>query len=396
MRLLTNPIRGYAWGSRTAIATIQGRPAPSEHPEAELWLGAHPAAPSQLGGVPLGEAIDADPVGVLGPNVLARFGARLPYLLKLLAAAAPLSLQAHPDATQAAAGFAAQEAAGLARDDPARTYVDPYHKPELLVAVEGLSTLASETTHDFEALCGFRTPEASARELESLGVPALGPVISALRAGTTEDRLRGAVERLMSWPVEERSDLVAAVARGHRLAGQLAADYPADIGVVLALLLNHVVLRPGEAVWMPAGNLHGYLRGVGVEIMAASDNVLRGGLSPKHLDVGGLLQILRYEVLDDPVHHPVSVGPGLCTWPVPAAEFSLCRADLGEATDLGHPTLTLPAGGPRIVLCLRGRAALRTDSCTVQLGSGEAAFVPAADGAVQASGTATLFQARTP
>lgn len=385
MNVLTNPIRGYAWGSRTAIATIQGRPAPSEHPEAELWLGAHPAAPSRLGSVSLGEAIEADPLGLLGPDVLARFGVRLPYLLKLLAAAQPLSLQAHPDAAQAAAGFAVQEAAGLARDDPARTYVDPYHKPELLVAVE-----------TFEALCGFRAPDSSARELESLGVPALAPVTSALRTGSTEDRLRGAVERLTSWPAEQRADLVADVARAGGFAAQLASRYPADVGVVLALLLNHVRLRPGEAVWMPAGNLHMYLHGVGVEIMAASDNVVRGGLSPKHLDVAGLLEVLRYEVLDDPVLRPVNLGPGLCTWPVPVAEFSLCRADLAESADLGCRTLTLPAGGPRIVLCLRGRAGLRTDSCAVQLTAGEAAFVPAADGAVQASGTATLFQASTP
>jgi mannose-6-phosphate isomerase len=385
MKVLTNQILGYAWGSRTAIATIQGRPAPAEHPEAELWLGAHPAAPSRLGAVSLGEAIEADPLGLLGPDVLARFGVRLPYLLKLLAAAQPLSLQAHPDAAQAAAGFAAQEAAGLARDDPARTYVDPYHKPELLVAVE-----------TFEALCGFRAPETSARELESLDVPALAPVISALRAGPTEDRLRDAVERLASWPSGQRAQLVADVARASGLAAQLASRYPADIGVVLALLLNQVRLQPGEAVWMPAGNLHMYLHGLGVEIMAASDNVLRGGLSPKHVDVGGLLQILRYDVLDEPVLRPVDLGPGLCTWPVPAAEFGLCRADLVEAADLGCRTVTLPVGGPRIVLCLRGRAGLHTDSCTLQLTPGEAAFVAAADGAVRASGTATLFQAHTP
>ncbi|MGE5829524.1 MAG: mannose-6-phosphate isomerase, class I [Micromonosporaceae bacterium] len=385
MNRLSNPILKYAWGSRTAIATIQGRPAPSAHPEAELWLGAHPAAPSRLGPVSLGEAIEADPVGLLGADVLGRFGVRLPYLLKLLAAAEPLSLQAHPDADQAATGFAAEEAAGLARDDPVRSYVDPYHKPELLVAVD-----------NFEALCGFRAPEVSASRLESLDVPALAPVIAALRAGSTADRLRGAVEWLMSSPADQRPQLVAAVARAGGLPAELARRYPDDTGVVLALLLNHVRLQPGEAVWMPAGNLHAYLCGVGVEIMAASDNVLRGGLSPKHLDVPGLLQILRYDVLDDPVRRPVSLGPGLCTWPVPAVEFSLCRADLTEAAEQGYGHVGLPGGGPRIVLCLDGRAALRAESCAVELSAGEAAFVPATDGAVRASGTAILFQAHTP
>jgi len=389
VQVLTSAIRDYAWGSRTAIASIQGRSVPSDGPEAELWLGAHPAAPSALGSVSLVDAIAADPAGMLGPAVVDAFGTRLPYLLKLLAAAEPLSLQVHPDATQAAAGFAAQEAAGIPRDAPERTYSDPFHKPEVLVAVD-----------EFEALCGFRDPLVSAEAIASLDVPPLGRVVAALRSDA--EPLREAVRLLTSWPADGRAELVQAVAASTssmstedaRLAGDLAARYPGDVGVVLALLLNHVRLRPDEAVWMPAGNLHMYLRGVGVEIMAASDNVLRGGLTLKHVDVPAVRAVVRYEVLADPVVRPVAVAPGLVTWPVPVDEFSLHRAALDASTEL-----VLPGRGPRIVLCLRGTARLSTTGVPsgigsgIDIGAGQAVFVPASDGPVTAAGTALLFQA---
>jgi mannose-6-phosphate isomerase len=369
VRRLHNRIQTYAWGSRTAIAALQGRAVPSAEPEAELWLGAHPSAPSLVVDAepprPLPDLIAAEPAAMLGPAVVDRFGVRLPYLLKILAAEVPLSLQAHPDAEQARAGHAT---------DPT-TYVDAYHKPELLVAVE-----------PFEALCGFRHPNASAELLDRLGVPALAPVVAALRTGSVVDRLRAAVRLLMHWPAPERADLVAAVrAAGPALAARLADLYPDDIGVIVALLLNHVWLRPGDAVFMPAGNLHAYLGGVGVEIMAASDNVLRGGLTPKRVDPPELLRVLRYEVLADPVLRPEPVGPGLSTWSTPAAEFRLVRADLtADGT-------TLPGAGPRIVVCLGGKAGLAPGGVT--LAPGEAVFVPAAAPPVRASGPAVVFQA---
>jgi mannose-6-phosphate isomerase len=376
---LTGQIRGYAWGSRRAIAAIQGRPVPSAGPEAELWLGAHPGAPSALPGGSLPEALAADPPGLLGPGVVAEFGARLPYLFKLLAADAPLSIQAHPDASQAASAYAAGQP----------SYSDPYHKPELLVAVE-----------EFDALCGFRDPAESAALLESLDVAALKPVIEALRTGSVSERLRGAVSLLLSssaaslsaggsrsaaWLAADPADLVAAVAAADPFAARLAAHYPGDLGVIVALLLNRVRLGVDDAVWMPAGNLHAYLRGVGMEIMAASDNVLRGGLTPKPVDVPELLRVLRFEVLADPVVRPVPAGPGVLTWPAPVREFALHKA-----TVAGGP-VTLPAAGPRILFCLQG---------TVELGSltlraGQAAFVGAAEPPVTCAGAGVIFQADT-
>jgi mannose-6-phosphate isomerase len=421
MHPLRNTIRPYAWGSRTVIADLQGRPSPSEDPEAEMWIGAHPGGPSRLavrGSVDglergLDEVIAADPDGLLGADVASRFGGRLPYLLKYLAAERPLSLQAHPDAEQAAAGFAAEEAAGVPLDAAWRKYVDASHKPELLVAVS-----------DFEALCGFRPPEQAADVLAAFRVPALDPVIGVLRGSRSpEDRLRDAVHQLMAWPVDGRAALVGDVAKaadggwmvwGDRAAGErvaagfglakrLADEYPGDVGVIVALLLNHVRLRAGEGVWMPAGNLHAYLQGAGVEIMAASDNVLRGGLTPKHVDVDELLRVLRFDVLHDPVMRSelLSDGPAgkVSTWPTPVAEFRLTSADVMSPSDAVAPVgggVVLPVDGPRSIFCARGHVTLRAGDETLALSAGQAAFVPAHLPAVEVTGDGEVFQAGTP
>ncbi|HEX6872705.1 MAG TPA: mannose-6-phosphate isomerase, class I [Micromonosporaceae bacterium] len=395
MRLLTNPIRPYPWGSEVAIAAWQGRPVPSAGPEAELWMGAHPSAPSLVcgpdGTTPLPEVIAQDPAHALGAAVLDRFGVRLPFLLKILAAERPLSLQAHPDADQAERGYARER--GKAPDDGSRTYVDPYHKPELLVALD-----------EFDALCGFRDPVRTAALLDSFGVPALKPVIDALALPTAETALRAATGLLIGWPDEDRASLVQAVSQaGQARAGQgqpgqayaLAADlgqrYPGDVGVVLALLLNRVSLRPDDAVFMPAGHLHAYLRGVGIEVMAASDNVLRGGLTNKHVDAAELARILRFEVMTDPVLRPVRLGPGLVTWPAPVDDFALVKAELA-----GLP-VTLPGSGPRIVAVVRGQATLAAGAKTRTLSQSESVFVTASDPAVEVSGAgATVFQASVP
>ncbi|MEH0933827.1 mannose-6-phosphate isomerase, class I [Micromonospora psammae] len=363
MELLYGPIRDYAWGSRSAIAELQGRPVPSDGPEAELWLGAHPGAPATVDRdgvrVSLVDLLLAEPDYWLGERVVGRFGCRLPFLLKVLAADAPLSLQAHPDSEQARAGHAAD----AARPDGQRNYVDPYHKPELLVALSPM-----------EALCGFRDPARSAEVLAGFGVPALEPVVAALRAGPAG--LREAVRALLTWPADQRDGLVAAVLAAQvagpdaELARLLAAGYPGDPGVLVALLLHHVRLAPGEAIWMPAGNLHAYLRGTGVEIMAASDNVLRGGLTPKRVDVDELLRVLRFEVLPDPVVRARPVAPGVVCWPVPVEDFALHRVTV----EPGGPAVPLPLPGPRVVLCRAGKLTVDDGAGTVTLGPGQAAI----------------------
>lgn len=378
---LTGVVRPYAWGSRTALAELQGRPAPTEQPEAELWLGAHPGDPAQVNGpdgpVSLEALIADDPKGQLGGPVLDSFGPRLPYLLKLLAAETPLSLQAHPDPAYAKLAFARQEA------DPSlpRNYTDAYHKPEMLVAIT-----------PFEALCGFRSPTAAADEIESLGIPALAPVVTVLRGGD----LRTAVQTLLTWPSEDRPALIDAVVASGRspLASRLAGHYPGDPGVLVALLLNHVRLAPGEAIWMPAGNMHAYLKGLGVELMAASDNVLRGGLTPKRVDVGELLNVLRFEVLNDPILPSKQIAPGVTTWDVPVPDFQLFKIELDGA---GAPT-EIPAAGPRIIVGLTGDTFVgeAVDGTPIELTPGTAAYAPADAGRLKVAGQGRLFVAAVP
>jgi mannose-6-phosphate isomerase len=361
---LQNPIRGYAWGSHDYIAKVQGRPVPTAEPEAELWVGAHPDSPSTVDSQPLDKLIESAPEQYLGAEAVTRFGVRLPFLTKILAAQRPLSMQAHPDAAQAAAGFAHEERTGAAE----RNYVDPYHKPEMVVALE-----------EFEALCGFRSPSESAVVLAGLGVRALEPVTAALRSGS----LRDAVEKLYALP--DPAAVAGAVATAHPLAGRLASFHPHDIGVVLALLLNHKVLRPGEAVWMPARTLHAYIRGAGVEAMAASDNVLRGGLTPKHKDVAELLRVLRFEPSPMPELMPETVVPGVITWPVPVPDFRFFRVTVSGAPIAFDPS------GPRTALCVTGSATVADAGGSVTLRSGESAFGQAGAGPLTFTGDATLY-----
>jgi mannose-6-phosphate isomerase len=305
----------------------------------------------------------------------------------VLAAETPLSLQAHPTPAQARAGFEAEEAAGIPRDDPTRTFKDPYHKPELLLA---LST--------FEALCGFRPVEESLHCLAKLQVPELKPTIAALARGG----LRAAIPQLLALSGKRRAVLVKTVAETaarfvaaadpefintYRWAAALAETYPGDPGVVISLMCNHLKLAPGEAVYLPAGNLHAYLTGAGVEVMASSDNVLRGGLTTKHVDLAALIEVLDFTDAKVPVLHPV-LGPAGLRYPVPVEDFDLTRCQL----DAGSGTLT--TRGPQVVFCAEGRAVLATADGQLALGKGDSAFVPAGE-PVSATGPAVLYRATT-
>jgi mannose-6-phosphate isomerase len=385
---LQNTVRHYPWGSRTVIPELLGEASPAERPYAELWMGAHPDAPSVLStGTPLDKAIEERPHELLGAEVQERFGTRLPFLMKVLAAEQPLSLQAHPTTEQAEAGFAAEEAAGVPHDSPTRTFKDPFHKPELLLAL---------TT--FEALCGFRPVEESLHCLAKLHVPELKPTIAALARGG----LRAAIPQLIALSAEHRADLVSAVAEAaagfvaahdpefintYRWAASLAETYPADPGVVISLMCNHLKLAPGEAVFLPAGNLHAYLSGAGVEVMAGSDNVLRGGLTAKHVDLAALIEVLDFTDGRVPVLHPV-LGPGGLRYPVPVDDFDLTRVQLD-----GHSG-SLLTSGPQVLLCTEGTAVLASPDGGVTLEKGCSAFVPA-DTPVTVSGPAVLYRATT-
>jgi len=288
IRLLRNPIREYAWGSRTALAELLGQPSPSAQPQAELWMGAHPVAASDVRcdshWVPLGDWIRRDPEAVLGPEVARRFAGELPFLLKVLAAAQPLSLQAHPDAARARAGFERENAAGIALDAPQRCYRDPSPKPELVCALT-----------PFAALCGFRPIDDIVAQVDGLRARHLAGLMEPLRRDRSRENLRGFYRGLMELAASEAAEAVAeaveAAASGYgdpevrSWLRELGEAHPGDPGVLSPLFLNLLELRPGEALFLPAGELHAYLRGTAVEIMASSDNVLRGGMTEKHVDV---------------------------------------------------------------------------------------------------------------
>ncbi|HEX6405021.1 MAG TPA: mannose-6-phosphate isomerase, class I [Pseudonocardiaceae bacterium] len=389
MELLRNAVRPYAWGSRTAIAELLGGPVPAPHPQAELWLGAHPADSSVLlhadgRQTALVEALRADPGRHLGTCCTARWGSRLPFLLKVLAAEEPLSLQAHPSAEQAAEGFAREEVMGIPRDAPERNYTDASHKPELICALTEL-----------HALAGFREPRRTVELLAVLDVPQLEPYRAMLAAEPNADGLRTLFTTWITMPepavkalLPQILDACVALLRRDGVRGgnfrnecrvvlELAAAYPGDVGALAALLLNYVVLASGEALYLPAGNLHSYLRGTAVEISANSDNVLRGGLTAKHIDVPELLRVLDFSYCELDIQRGQRVAPHETAYSSPAEEFQLTRLDWAPGES---DPICLRSTCPQILLCTQGSVDLWSpEGGHVTVGRGGSVWLAATD-----------------
>ncbi len=374
--VLDNPLQNYAWGSRTAIASFLGQPAPSAQPEAELWIGAHPKAPSRIvhpaGLGTLERAIADDPVGLLGRDVCDRFDHELPFLFKVLAAARPLSIQAHPNQEQARAGFARENAAGLPLDSPRRNYRDVNHKPELVCALT-----------PFEALKGFRASEAIVHALGPVAGHELEQDLRRLCAPDTPARLRRLLERLLTIEGDERRALLErAASEAHRRAGadrtwlwvsRLLEKHPGDTGVLAPLYLNLLTLQPGESLYLPAGELHAYLEGTALEIMANSDNVLRGGLTAKHVDVAELLATLVFEHRPPEVLRPADSGPGERTYRTPAREFELEFIEVHP----GRAYTPRQGRGLEVLLGVEGDASILVGGAATSLARGRSVLVPA-------------------
>src|SRR5215218_3501058 len=313
IKRLTGIVQPYAWGSPTMIPELLGVP-PAGGPQAELWLGAHPMAPSLVEGKRLDELVSGDPEGIVGAQPVAAFGPRLPYLIKIIAAERPLSLQAHPSRTQAEEGFAREERQGISADAPHRTYRDSWPKPEVLVALQPT-----------EALWGFRAPAETYDLFRQLGVQAAIDAVEPLcdDARSAPDRLAEVFARLLRLAdpgrdlVQQVANAAASVQTGGSLglfattARELASYFPGDTGVLAALLMNRLTLHRYEAIFLAAGNLHAYLRGGGVEIMANSDNVMRGGLTPKFVNVEELLKVLDFTPSVPELLTPVEQAPGV-------------------------------------------------------------------------------------
>ncbi len=325
MRRVRGVAQHYAWGDTAAIPALLGVPADGR-PWAEWWVGTHPGGPATLD--------DGTP--------LRSVAGELPYLLKLLAADTPLSLQTHPDTATAQAGFARENAAGVDLADARRIYRDPFAKPEVLCALT-----------PFDALCGFRPEPDTAALLRTMGLERLA---THLEQRGLEATVAGLYRRDI-----DAAPVVAACA-GHpslhaALVTRLDAMCPDDPSVAVTLFLHRVLLQPGEAIYLTPGNLHAYVHGFGVEVMGASDNVVRGGLTPKHVDVDELLRVLRFEPLHDPVVQPRQVADGEWSYDTPDAPFAVTRLDV--RSDHLHTARTR-----ELVLCTAGRLPdVATDEC---------------------------------
>ncbi|WP_054686813.1 mannose-6-phosphate isomerase, class I [Microbacterium sp. No. 7] len=362
---LANAPREYSWGSRTLLPELTGRP-PRDVPEAEIWYGDHPGCPART---PDGRALD---------DVLRAHGEPpLPYLMKLLAAGSSLSIQAHPSKREAVEGCAREDAAGIDRDAASRNYRDDNHKPEIIVAL----------SDRFRALVGLRPLAATRALLAPLAesAPAGEPAATGEGVGALLRRLDTAgrseadtLRAVIAWALSGRAaPEVAALEHalhataeragdgGEELAvlRGIARDFPGDPGLIVAALMNLVVLRRGEALFAPAGVLHAYQDGLGVEVMAASDNVLRGGLTPKHVDVDELLRVVDTSPGAPPLVAPVG-DDGARVFDVGIPDFRVRHVEVGDA---GHRLVT---GGPAMVLATRG-------TVTVAAGGDEVVLAPA-------------------
>ena len=375
---ISNTPRDYSWGSTDLIARLQGR-TPTGRPEAEIWYGDHPGSPSQVLGA-AGGTLD---------TALADAGeAPLPYLLKLLAAGSSLSIQAHPTRAQAREGFAREEAAGVLRAAADRLYRDDNHKPEIIVAL----------SEEFHALVGVRDLATTRRLLAALGDGPALTHLDRLRADPDPERaVRGALE----WALTEATpgdvnELTRALgtATDAEFAPEIevlraaASDFPGDRGLFVALLMNLVVLHRGEALFAPAGVLHAYQSGLGVELMAASDNVLRGGLTPKHVDVPELLRVLDPSVGPAPLVAPQPLADGVAEFAPPVDDFALTRVELG-----GTP-VTLHLRGAAIALATGGEVTVDDGDERVVLAPGSAVYVGGGARSIVLSGVGEAFVAQ--
>lgn len=393
---LDNTIKHYHWGSIDAIRRIMRIPGKDEQPFAELWMGAHESGSSNIrtgtGVQLLSETIKNNPEFCLGPRCRARFGDTLPYLFKILSAAHPLSIQVHPDLQQAITGYERENRENIPPDAPNRNYRDRNHKPEILAAVTR-----------FAALCGFRPIEETVRLFRETGIRELLPAVSALEAGgdyremleylwTLDKHHVQAILEQLSSQVRNTPEVSVTDAEKHPFAAvrYLESEYPGDIGILSPLYLNTVTLEPGEALFLPAGILHSYLSGTGLELMANSDNVLRGGLTSKHIDVSEVLETLVPEPHSPDRLTPRRVGQR-SVYETPADEFEL------SVIDTEDNSIDITVTTPSILVVIQGDLVISgTAGATGALPQGTSIFMPAAAGRVTLSGRGIAYLATVP
>lgn len=395
--ILQNTIQEYPWGSFSAIPKLLGMPAPSDKTQAELWMGAHPKAPSRVvweGKTrSLKDLIEKFPEDILGKVAMKRFGNRLPYLFKVLAAAKPLSIQAHPNLAQAVRGFAYENDADIPLDAPERNYKDNNHKPECICAIT-----------EFWALNGFRKISDMISRLERCCSVLLEKTLEKLRHFPDAVGLKSFFEALMTLDTEHRRQILQHALRKaekhidedpvYEWMLKLHEEYPGDIGVLFPLILNLVCLEPGQAMFLPAGELHSYLDGTGIELMANSDNVLRGGLTPKHVDVTELLNILNFEERELKILSPQKIRDYEVEYDSRADEFVLSVICLPGENIYNSPL----ERSVEILLCTEGeaRVTMGSDLEPIDVKKGDSLLVPSAVKQYHIRGETTLYKAAVP
>ncbi|MFH0996026.1 MAG: mannose-6-phosphate isomerase, class I [Pseudomonadota bacterium] len=395
--ILKNTVQDYAWGSLTAIPELLGQPATGS-PQAELWMGAHPKAPSQVyhdgKWESLHKVIEAHPTDVLGTEVAEKFGGKLPYLFKVLAAAKPLSVQAHPNKHQAKEGFERENRLGIAIQSSNRNYKDGNHKPECICAMTR-----------FWGMNGFRGIPEIVKYLGSLCGDVLKDEISLLENRPDSQGLKHLFQSLLTMRAERQ---LAAISSGVSNARSLSVnsdpvfqwilrlnmEYPRDIGALFPALLNLFCLEPGQALYLASGEPHSYLEGVCIELMANSDNVLRGGLTQKHLDIPELLNILTFREQVPAVILPRKCSEVEWVYDTPAEEFSLSVISVfPKSYWSSHRNRSA-----EILLCTEGQLVLDSgiNDDPIHLFKGVSVVVPASIGQYHVYGRGVCYKASVP
>ncbi len=389
---MDNKIQNYAWGSVTAIPRLLGIANRENLPMAELWMGDHHRAPSSLftaeGKKPLPEVIGEMPDRILGRETAEKYGADLPFLFKVLAAGKPLSIQSHPNRKQAESGFDSEDKRKVPMDAPFRNYKDRNHKPEVICALS-----------PFTALRGFRPIEEILSGFTGIDSAPIKAVLNEFSENRSAEGLRVFFSYLMNLPYKEKEILIrdavdfckGGSTETEEWIIRLNNEYPGDIGALAPLFLNLVFLGPGDAMYLGAGELHAYLDGLGIELMANSDNVLRGGLTVKHVDVEELLKTLTFGYGKAEFIRPVIKNSLEIQYPAPAEEFRLSR-------------ITVPQGGEyervrgnsvEIYICVEGEAEF-TGGEKLKIRKGESCLISASLTEYSIRGKSVLYRADVP
>ena len=392
---LKNEIQQYAWGSTTAFPEMLTIDNPENNPMAELWMGTHHKAPSKVvtesGEITLDRLIAANPKAVLGTKTNSRFGGKLPFLFKVIAAEKPLSIQAHPSRDQAKQGFERENKKGLPLDSPERNYRDDNHKPEILCAIK-----------PYLAMLGFRKVEDIIEEFYAYDIPEFNEMAKELKTEPHSEGLKTFFRKLMELDTDYCSVLSAEVLKQvggssqlrYQVMEKLQRYYPGDIGVLCPLFLNVIELQPGQAMFLPSGELHAYIEGAGIELMANSDNVLRGGLTSKHMDIPELIHVLTFAEGPPELVQPVQEGHSELVYPTPIKDFGLSKI---TATP-GAPYENSKQESIELLICLEGggTVAAKQNGDRLHFQQGDSFAVSAAADGYSIDGEAVLYRAYVP